>query len=67
MNGEHRNPTNNPQYFTTAFFHGPDELRTQVEQSGLSIEKIPALEGPAMWIGVRALNSSVESKAQLTA
>ncbi len=54
--GEHPNPTNNPQYFTftTAFFHSPDEPRSEVEQSGFSIEKIPAIEGPAMWIGMTA-------------
>jgi ubiquinone/menaquinone biosynthesis C-methylase UbiE len=48
--GQHRNPTNNPQYFTTAFFHQPDELRTEMEETGFSIEKLAAIEGPAMWM-----------------
>ncbi|WP_163263815.1 class I SAM-dependent methyltransferase [Chelativorans alearense] len=48
--GQHRNPTNNPQYFTTTFFHHPDELRTEVEETGFSIEKLAAIEGPVMWM-----------------
>jgi ubiquinone/menaquinone biosynthesis C-methylase UbiE len=48
--GQHRNPTNNPLYFTTAFFHHPDELRNEMEEAGFSVEKIAAIEGPAMWM-----------------
>jgi ubiquinone/menaquinone biosynthesis C-methylase UbiE len=29
--GQHRNPTNNPNYFTTAFFHHPEDLKSEIE------------------------------------
>jgi ubiquinone/menaquinone biosynthesis C-methylase UbiE len=47
--GQHRNPTERVDYFTTAYFHRPDELRTEVEQAGLVVEGVYGLEGPA-WI-----------------
>jgi ubiquinone/menaquinone biosynthesis C-methylase UbiE len=47
--GQHRNPTNNPAYFTTAFFHHPDELKADVEEAGLRCERIVAIEGPG-WL-----------------
>lgn len=47
--GQHRNPTNHPAYFTTAFFHHPDELRREVADSGLTLEHLLAVEGPA-WL-----------------
>jgi ubiquinone/menaquinone biosynthesis C-methylase UbiE len=48
--GQHRNPTNNPFYFTTTFFHHPDELRSEMEGAGFAIEAIAAIEGPLMWM-----------------
>jgi SAM-dependent methyltransferase len=47
--GHHRNPTNHPAYFTTAFFHRPEELRSEVEDAGLMPEHLLAVEGPA-WL-----------------
>jgi ubiquinone/menaquinone biosynthesis C-methylase UbiE len=46
VDGQHRNPTDKP-YFTTAFFHHPDELREEVEEAGLRHEKILAIESVA--------------------
>ncbi len=43
--GQHRNPTGNPQYFTDAFFHHPDELCKEIESTGLSCEMILPVEG----------------------
>jgi ubiquinone/menaquinone biosynthesis C-methylase UbiE len=48
-NGQHRNPTNKPQYFTTAFFHHPDELRSEIEDAGFAPAQLYALEGPG-WL-----------------
>jgi ubiquinone/menaquinone biosynthesis C-methylase UbiE len=48
-NGQHRNPTNNPAYFTTAFFHHPDELRSEIENAGFDSPQLYGLEGPA-WL-----------------
>jgi ubiquinone/menaquinone biosynthesis C-methylase UbiE len=43
--GQHRNPTHHHAYFTTAFFHHPEELKTEVEEAGLRCEMILAIEG----------------------
>jgi ubiquinone/menaquinone biosynthesis C-methylase UbiE len=47
--GQHRNPTHHPMYFTTAFFHHPEELKTEVEEAGLRHEKTLAIDGPG-WL-----------------
>ena len=47
--GQHRNPTNHPMYFTTAFFHHPKELQAEVEESGFLYEKTLPVEGP-LWL-----------------
>jgi SAM-dependent methyltransferase len=47
--GQHRNPTNHPGWFTTAFFHHPDELAAEVEEAGLEAEALLGIEGPACW------------------
>lgn len=44
--GQHRNPTNNPKYFTTAFFHHPQELRDEFERAKFKVEALLAIEGP---------------------
>lgn len=45
--GEHRNPTEEPRYFTTAYFHTPEEFAAELESAGLGIEGLFGLEGPA--------------------
>jgi ubiquinone/menaquinone biosynthesis C-methylase UbiE len=45
--GQHRNPTNNPQYFTTAYFHRPEELAAEVREAGFGDVAALAIEGPA--------------------
>ena len=45
--GQHRNPTDNPVYFTTTYFHHPDELAAEVAAAGLRHEATLAIEGPA--------------------
>jgi 2-polyprenyl-3-methyl-5-hydroxy-6-metoxy-1,4-benzoquinol methylase len=47
--GQHRNPTNRPDYFTTAFFHRPDELLAEMSEAGFHVEPLIAVEGPA-WL-----------------
>ena len=47
--GQHRNPTNHPQYFTTAFFHHPQELEAEVQESGFLYERTLPVEGP-LWL-----------------
>jgi ubiquinone/menaquinone biosynthesis C-methylase UbiE len=48
--GTHRNPSNHPNYFTTAYFHRPEELAEEVSHAGFSDVQLAALEGP-VWSG----------------
>ncbi len=48
-NGQHRNPTKHPEYFTDTFFHHPDELRQEVAQAGFLVKGIYGVEGPG-WL-----------------
>ncbi len=50
--GVHVNATGKPEYFTTAFFHRPEEIRSEMEDAGLVVEDVLAVEGPA-WIADR--------------
>lgn len=47
--GQHRNDTGDPAYFTTAFFHRPDDLRAEMEAAGFADVRILGVEGPG-WI-----------------
>lgn len=49
VDGQHRNPTDRVEYFTTAYFHRPEELRDDVGAVGLTVEAVYGLEGPG-WI-----------------
>jgi ubiquinone/menaquinone biosynthesis C-methylase UbiE len=44
--GLHRNPTNRPEYFTSAYFHRPEELAAEVGAAGFGDIQILAIEGP---------------------
>ena len=45
--GQHRNPTGNPRWFTTAYFHLPEELSGEIAEAGLRLDALMAVEGPA--------------------
>lgn len=45
--GQHRNPTDNPDFFTTAFFHHPQEMIDEIKEGGFRFEALLAIEGPA--------------------
>jgi len=47
--GRHRNPTGDPAYFTTAYFHRPEELAAECAAAGLAPEATLAVEGPG-WL-----------------
>jgi ubiquinone/menaquinone biosynthesis C-methylase UbiE len=44
-NGQHRNPTNMEEYFTTAFFHLPAVLKLEMKSAGFSEIQLFAVEG----------------------
>jgi ubiquinone/menaquinone biosynthesis C-methylase UbiE len=45
--GQHRNDTDNRDYFTTAYFHRPDDLRSELEQAQFRGVTVLGVEGPA--------------------
>jgi ubiquinone/menaquinone biosynthesis C-methylase UbiE len=47
--GQHRNATRQPQYFTTAYFHLPHELESEARDAGLEPAALLAVEGPG-WL-----------------
>lgn len=47
--GQHRNDTERLDFFTTAYFHRPDELSDEVSRAGLAVENLYGIEGPA-WL-----------------
>lgn len=47
--GQHRNSTGNPLYFTDAFFHRPGELSREVQAAGFQILEVLPVEGPG-WL-----------------
>ena len=48
--GQHRNPTDTPHWFTTAYFHHPDELRQEAESAGVEVLDVIGVEGLAGWL-----------------
>jgi ubiquinone/menaquinone biosynthesis C-methylase UbiE len=44
--GQHRNPSGRRGYFTTAYFHHPEQLQAEMEAAGLRHEATLAVEGP---------------------
>jgi ubiquinone/menaquinone biosynthesis C-methylase UbiE len=49
--GQHRNSANNSAYFTTAYFHRPEDLVREVSEAGLEDVRVLAVEGP-VWNAV---------------
>jgi ubiquinone/menaquinone biosynthesis C-methylase UbiE len=47
QDGQHRNPENHPAYFTTAFFHHPDELKAEALEAGFTVDGPFGVEGPS--------------------
>ena len=43
--GQHRNPDAHPGWFTTAYFHRPDELEREVAAAGFEVTALVAVEG----------------------
>jgi SAM-dependent methyltransferase len=47
--GQHRNRTGKTEYFTTAYFHDPAEVKDELVEAGFRFEKLLSVEGPA-WV-----------------
>ena len=62
--GRHQNPdvSGRPEFFTTAYFHHPDELRTEAEHAGLRDVDLLAVEGPGWMVeSIESLDAQVEA------
>ncbi len=57
--GVHRNPTRRPEYFTTAYFHKPEDLREELSAAGFENVKLIAVEGPA-WGGAHFRSAAAD-------
>jgi ubiquinone/menaquinone biosynthesis C-methylase UbiE len=51
--GQHRNPNRRAGWFTTAFFHTPEELAEEVAAAGFEVEPILGIEGPGGYVNPR--------------
>ena len=47
IDGQHRNPTDTLNYFTTAYFHRPEDLRAELEEAGFLDAEVRGVEGVA--------------------
>jgi ubiquinone/menaquinone biosynthesis C-methylase UbiE len=47
--GIHQNPTSKIDYFTTAYFHRPEELEQEIREAGFLVQEVVGLEG-AGWL-----------------
>ena len=48
--GRHTNPQRHPGWFTTAYFHHPDELAGEVRDAGFDLAGLSAVEGVGEWL-----------------
>ncbi len=65
--GQHRNPTDNLSYFTTAYFHRPEELLSEIRDAGFEMVELLSVEGP-IWSTAHfqsAWSDGVQRKALL--
>jgi SAM-dependent methyltransferase len=62
--GQHRNATGNLDYFTTAFFHHPDQLKMELIEGGFPNPILCAIEGP-LWTVSESV--TVEQREELMA
>ena len=64
--GQHRNVTGNPEFFTDAYFHRPADLRREIQEAGFSDVAVFGVEGP-VWVApdFPARWENPEKRAQL--
>jgi SAM-dependent methyltransferase len=64
--GQHLNPRpdQRPEWFTTAYFHRPQELVEEFVAAGLDVEAIVGIEGPG-WLIWRERWAELERRAEL--
>jgi ubiquinone/menaquinone biosynthesis C-methylase UbiE len=50
VDGRHNNPTGRSHWFTTAFFHRPEQLAEEIALADLSLVELVGVEGLAGWL-----------------
>jgi SAM-dependent methyltransferase len=63
--GQHRNETEHLDYFTTAFFHHPDEFKTELIKGGFPAPRLCAIEGP-LWTVPELATAEQQEKLMAT-
>lgn len=61
--GKHSNDTGNPRFFTTSYFHRPDELADELTEAGFKEIELVAIEGMS-W-AARDLNERIADPSKL--
>jgi SAM-dependent methyltransferase len=63
LDGQHRNPVEGSKHLDTAFLHEPNELRQEIERSGLACEKVLGIESPIALL--RQLEDWIQEKGRM--
>ena len=48
--GQHRNTTGVLDYFTTSYFHRPEDFRVELERTGFDAVQVLGIEGLGEWL-----------------
>ncbi len=62
QDGQHRNPSPDKDYFTTAYFHHPQELREEVVAAGLVCDHVIGVEGP--WCAMNEMQAWLDLRGR---
>lgn len=65
LTGNHENPYDTPNYFTTAFFHSPSLIMQELQQTGFQDIRLFAVEGFASIIDTDEIMQVEDKKALL--
>jgi ubiquinone/menaquinone biosynthesis C-methylase UbiE len=60
--GQHRNPSMDKDYFTTAYFHHPQGLRGEVATAGLACDHVIGVEGP--WCAMNEMQTWLDRQGR---
>lgn len=63
--GHHENHTENPEWFTTAYFHRPDELAAEVRDAGIEEGVVFGVESVASWFSLGSFWGTSAGRARI--
>ncbi|MGI9606231.1 MAG: class I SAM-dependent methyltransferase [Acidimicrobiales bacterium] len=50
QSGKHVNPSRRPEWFTSAYFHRPEEIAAEAEEAGMTAVELIGVEGTLGWV-----------------